>query len=204
MKHTIPFLGIVTILFLLPGCTRIIDWGKSSFCQGEKMEFDSKTPQDYIRSVTVYDQFYTRGRFDVMWLSDQVRTAYTNLYMLKQGKTEEKRTAFLRRQLAENQHFIVFYVVTPFNYSLGDANSEWSLFLQIADTYFTPVEVKLFDIEPEYKSFFGKHFNRFKITYRVKFEAKDADGKPVLDEHATQLSLHLRSLERKIKLDWNI
>ena len=51
--------------------------------------------QKYIRSVTMYDQLTTRARFDVLWLSDDVRVNYTNLYALKFGKTEEQKRSFL-------------------------------------------------------------------------------------------------------------
>lgn len=205
MKNTISFPVIVAMLFLCSGCSRVSDWVIHSFEQGDRAIYDETIPKQHIRSITVYDEFYTRGRFAVMWLSDAVRTVYTDVSAIRQGKSEEKRDSFLRRQLAENQHFIVFYVLAPYSYALNDPLGEWSIFLQIGDLYFEPIEIKAFELEPEYKAFFGKHYNRFKVAYRVKFEAKDAaDGKPLLREGVSQLSMHLRSLQRNIKLDWNL
>lgn len=204
MKYTIPFPIIVATLFLLPGCTRIVDWAKDSFYQGDKVSYDHSAPQEYIRSVTVYDQFYTRARFDVMWLSDSVRTAYAHVYDLKHGSVDSKSDSFLHKQLAKNNDYIVFYLLAPATYILGDPMSDWTLFLQIGDRSFEPVEVKEFNIEPEYRSFFGKLFNRFKVSYRITFQAQDSQGFPFVDENITMITLHARSFEKNIKFEWDL
>src|SRR5690606_26100571 len=95
----------------LGGCTRIVDWGRSSFYQGENIIL-SQAPESYIRSVVIYDQLRTVAIFDALWLSDVVRSAYTDAYALKRGKSWEQKQLFLRRQLEENNHFISFYVLS--------------------------------------------------------------------------------------------
>src|SRR5437762_11661542 len=89
----------IALLLLLPSCGRIIDWGERNFMQAPSLQAQITQAQEYIRSVTMYDQLSTRARFDVLWLSDDVRINYANLYALKFGKTEEQKKVFLRRQL---------------------------------------------------------------------------------------------------------
>src|SRR5438445_5826181 len=90
---------IASIVLLLPGCGRLIDWGTKTFNQSPSIESNITAAQKYIRSVTTYDQLTTRARFDVLWLSDAVRKNYTNLFTAKFGKTEEQKKTFLRRQI---------------------------------------------------------------------------------------------------------
>jgi len=203
MKYTISFPAMMAILFLLPGCTRLVDWVKCSFYQGGNVCYDASIPNQYIRSVTVYDEFDTCGRFDILWLSNQVRIAYAQVYNIKRGMIDDNNS-LVRCQLAENDYFITFYVIVPPTYILDDRASEWSLFLQIDGHRIVPIEIKEFDIEPEYKAFLGKHFNRFRVAYRVKFPAKDNEGVLFLDESIEAITLHARSFSKNLLFVWHV
>jgi hypothetical protein len=207
MKVLIKFNMVISalILFLLlPGCGRIIDWGTRTFEQAPSLQTSIERAQRYIRSVTLYDQLTTRARYDALWLSDDVRINYANLYALKFGKTEEQRKAFLRRQLEENNHFINFYVLSTYDHPLGDTNSEWTLFLEIDGKNYAPIEVKAVELSPEYIHIFGKKYNRFKVPYSVKFDAKDINDQPLITQETEKVILYGRSLHSEVVFVWEL
>lgn len=196
-------LSIMMVLLLLPSCGRVIDWGTKTFAQAPSMDSSVNAAQKYIRSVTSYDQLTTRARFDVLWLSDDVRINYANLYALKFGKTEEQKKIFLRRQLEENNHFISFYILSLHEYPLGDVNSDWTLFLTIDDKNYAPIEIKAVEFSPEYIYIFGKKYNRFKVPYSVKFDAKDINDQFLITPETKNITLHCRSLKAEVTFVWN-
>lgn len=203
LKQINLFLSIMLML-LLPSCGRLFDWGNRTFNQTPTINASVATAQEYIRSVTSYDELTTRARFDVLWLSDEVRTTYTNLYALKFGKTEEQRKIFLRRQLEENNHFISFYILSPYEHPLGDVNSEWTLFLTIDDKNYSPIEIKAVELTPEYMHIFGKKYNRFKVPYSVKFDAKDINDNFLITPETKNITLYCRSLKAEVTFVWDL
>lgn len=204
MKHSISFKNLIfTILVGLSGCGRVVDWGKDSFKQGKDIE-KSTVPQEYLRSIRMYDQLTTAAAFDALWLSNEVREAYTDLNALRHGKTEEQRKSFLRRQLKENDRFISFYILSLDSIPLGDPSSQWSLFLEVNGNKYTPIEVKTIDLEPEYQSFFDKKYSRFKTAYRVKFDSKDVEDQFIIDRMTKKIELFFRSVDKETSLMWDI
>lgn len=204
MKLNVSFYFALIMLFSLPGCGRIIDWGKQTFNQGQEVDEINKRVKGYIRSIKVYDQFTTRGIFDAIWLSDESRTAYADLYAFRQGKSDEHTKTFLRRQLEENKHFISFYVLSLYEVPLGDANSEWNLILKVNDAEYVPVEVKKIELPHEYRIFFGDKFTRFKEPYIVKFNANDVDDKAIITPETNKLELLFRAVDRRVVLCWEL
>lgn len=194
-----------SILILLPGCQRIVEWGKGNFYQGDAADwYVPENIKPYLKSVTVYDQFNTVGMFDVLWLSDDVRAAYTEAYTFKRGKDEEHRNLFLRRQLAENNHFIVFYILSPQTIPLSGPETDWSIALRIDDDFYTPIEIKRIELSPEYKALFSGRFNRFKIAYQVRFDAKDVEGDSLLSMKTKWMMLYFRSVYKEVELCWEL
>ena len=191
------------LLSLLPSCSKLVDWGKDTFPQGEQLDVDLTPAQSYIQSVTVYDQFTTRAKFDALWLSDEVRTIYSDLYSSKYGRTEEQRKSFLRRQLEENKHFISFYILSLYEMPLGDQNSQWSVFLRIDEKNYAPMEIKSIDLSTEYVLIFGKRFNRFKVAYQCKFDAKDIDDQLLISTQISNIALYFRSVKKETTLVWH-
>ena len=205
MKRDMLFLFFCTILIvLLPGCGRIIDWGKDNFYQGCEVNKNVSAARSYIKSKRVYDQFSLVGAFDVLWLSDAVRKTYVDLYARKYGKNEEQKQVFLRRQLEENNHFITFYVLNPKNIILGEKDSYWSILLKVGDKVFTPIEQKVIDVSSEYIDIFGKKYNQFKDVYLVYFNAKDIENNFLIDKDTRCISLLFRSHDKDITLCWGV
>src|SRR5690242_4861829 len=108
INRVVPFI----LLAALPGCGRIIDWGSTLFYQGDQLTDLSKRVAPFIRSITIHDQLETKAAFDILWLNDPVRTVYSELHILRQGKNDQKLQAVLRRQLEENNLYISFYVLS--------------------------------------------------------------------------------------------
>lgn len=204
MKLNGTILFVCILFIMLPGCGRLVDWGKKTFNQGQEGEGINKRVRDYIRSVKVYDQFTTRGIFDAMWLGDEVRAAYADLYAYRQGKSDEHTKAFLRRQLEENKLFIAFYVLSLYEVPLGDPSSEWTIIMKINDKEFTPCEIKKIELPHEYRIFFGDKFNRFKEAYMVKFNAKNMDEEFILTPETSCIELLFRALDRRVSLCWEL
>lgn len=188
----------------LGGCTRIVDWGRTNFYQGDDVIQFSREAQRYIRSVTVYNQLRTVAIFDALWLCDPVRNAYTDSYALKRGKSLEQKQLFLRRQLEENNHFISFYVLSIYTIPLGQSDGSWQLLLEINGNLYTPLEIKQVELTPEYRSFFSEKCNRFRTPYLVKFAAKDVDDKSLITENTKYIALHFRSIKKHTSLIWDI
>lgn len=198
-------LFFVSALLLLPSCGRVIDWTERNFTQAPEIKTNIAQAQCYIRSVATYDQLSTRARFEVLWLSDEVRAHYADLYALKFGKTQEQKKSFLRRQLEENNHFISFYVLSTYEYPLGDAHSEWTFFLNIDGKNYAPIELKTVELSPEYRYIFGKKkYNRFKVPYSLKFDAKNIDDQFLITPETTNITLYGRSLKSEVSFVWNL
>lgn len=196
-------ISILIIISFLPACTRLVDWAQCNFYQGISLSDACGDPCLLVRSVTMYDQFETVGHFDALWLSDQVRTAYVDLYIRSLGKNEEQKNILLKRQLDENKHFIIFFVLCPYEMPLGETHSIWNLFLEIDGAHFDPIEIKMVELSPIYRSYFGKHYNRFKAAYQIKFDARDIQDNPLINHNTTQLMLHFRSAHKEGTLCWN-
>ncbi|MFI5332858.1 MAG: hypothetical protein ACHQVS_02025 [Candidatus Babeliales bacterium] len=204
MKRIYQLAAMAICLMGLPGCGHVIRWAESNFDQGEILEPVSKVPRNYLRSAYIHRQFSTVALIDALWLSDEVRTVYAQTYGVKNGKNEQMTKAFLRRQLEENKHFISFYVLTNFSLNIGDQNNTWAFFLTVGETTVAPNEIRVTELTPEFKAFFGKCYNRFKSIYLVKFNAKTPDGKPLITEDAQTMDLHFRSIEKEAILSWQV
>lgn len=198
-------LFIFSCLAIIPGCGRLIDWTKDHFNQSNTLDVDRDIAKRYLRSSVVYDQFSTVAMFDALWLSDEIRTLYTDLYVRKNGRGEQQRKAFLRRQLEENNHYISFYVLSLYDVPLMSENqgcANWSLFLRVGEHDFFPIEIKSVELPPEYRDMFCKRFNRFKSAYRIKFEATDIEGNLILAPGVKQMAFYFRSIEKEAVMVW--
>jgi len=205
MKRDIIFsVTCLLLLGLLPGCGKIIDWAKENFDQGEPLKNKVSEARKFVRSARIYDQFELVGGFDALWLCDDLRILYSDLYALKNGKTQEQRKVFLRRQLEENNHFISFYLLGLQKTPLNEQDAIWSIFLQVGDRMFHPNEVKLIDLTPEYIEIFGKKYSKFKDPYLVYFNAKDIEDYVIIGQDIEKISLVFRTLDREATLSWNL
>jgi len=195
----------ISAMFLLSGCSTIIDWGKKSFKQNITIPTNRDQVVSYIRAETVYDQFDTLAHFVALWLNDEVRTAYAQIYSRSRGGSPEQEEILIKRQLEEAKNFIAFYVLSLAEVKLGELESEWHLFLKINDTtIIIPTDVKQTDLPHEYAYFFGKHNTRFKTAYRVLFDAKDLEDRCILDASTQTVTLVIRAVNKEVLLEWQI
>ncbi len=180
------------LLFLFPGC-RYFRWGKNVFHQSKTQCTYDTLKQNYIRSLRIYDHFTTLALFDVFWLSDEVRTLYSKEYISRYGYTQERYTTFLRRQLAENDHEIAFYILASVPHAcdvlLTDEQTPWTIYLNIHNISYEPKSLKVIDLPPVYQVFFGKRYTISKTAYLVTFAAKTIEGKPIITQATNSLSL---------------
>lgn len=197
---------------LLTGCSRYVCWVEDVFNEGQPTADYKYITQCYVRSIRVYDQFATLGLFDVLWLSDEVRTAYAKIYACKIGLSEDRYQIFVRRQLEENNHYLSFYVLGSIpscegkdHSILGTKDSVWSIVLFIDGKRYTPREIKTVDLTPEYMRFFGKTFTHFKTPYIVTFDAKDAFGQSLIEPGVTRsIKIVLRRMGRQECVVWTL
>ena len=205
MKRDIIFFLLISFtLMALSGCGRIIDWGKKSVDQGENIKKEITKAKKHIISSRIYDQFELVGSFDSLWLTDEVREIYADLYVLKRGRTDVEKKIFLRRQLEENNHFISFYMLSVADIVIGEKDSAWTVLLRIGDYNFMPTELRSIELSSEYKFIFGKKFNRFKTAYIVHFNAKDIEDRPIIQPGTDAISLVFRTVNKETVQSWHI
>jgi hypothetical protein len=86
--------------------------------------------------------------------------------------------------------------------SLNVKPSPWSIYLELNGKTYAPSEVKAAELPLEYEALFGKHINKHKRPYEIRFERKDADGKDILPENTKELTLHFSSAKHFTKAVW--
>jgi len=168
---------LVGVLGFYAGCLKYHDLVKSEFPQSKTQPDKHDVAYRYRRTALVYDVFQTKAIFNALWLSDEVRTAYVDVYGGKRGMDEQAKEEVLKRLLEENKHWLNFYVLAEMNdktyTSLSDKYASWTLFLTVDhDKKIVPESIKEVDLEPEYQLMFAKTFNLFKTAYLVKFPLK--------------------------------
>lgn len=196
------FMGLLVLVFL-PGCgCRVIQWGKDWCNQGSNVPNLYGAAACYLRSISVYDQFTTLAMFDALWLSDEVRTMYVNMCAYKTCKTQDQRDTILRRQLAENEHYISFYVISLYEVPLKEKEGVWTISLEVDDACYMPVEVKAVDLSPEYEAIFGKRLTCFKVPYIVRFDAYDTNKCALITSTTKSIKLIFRSVIKECCVEW--
>lgn len=174
---------LLVMLVFMTSCVKYYDLVKSEFPQGKDQPDKREVAAHYKRTATVYDEFQTKAVFNALWLSDELRTAYVDVYCDKRGLSCDEKEEMLKRQLQENKYWVSFYVLADVrsktNQSLSDENAMWTLHLKLGD-YETliPESIKEVDLDPEYQLFFGATFNLFKTAYLVKFPLQPEPSLP--------------------------
>lgn len=188
------------VMSLVPGCIKYHKTLPSEFPQGQEKQDPRDITANYVKSARVYDQFVTRAFFDALWLSDEVRVAYANLYCSKRGKSPEDTEAFITRQQEENNHWTTFYVLADVRdrqgASLSDKNAAWTFYFKIGDHKTEALSVKEIELEPEFQAFFDQKFNSFKTAYAVKFPVHDGD------KRTEPVQLVIESVYKSVTLTW--
>lgn len=198
-------LVVFSVLFLF-GCTPYQPWLKDVFNQGESIDPQTTLVRQYRRTEHVYDQFDTLGHFTALWLSDEVRQVYSQVYACKYCFNEQQYRQLQQEQFAENSNYISFYVLTAMpscnNSLLSDEDPEWSVCLSLGGRLYSPLEIAEVQLPPEYMLFFGKTYTRFKSSFLVKFSANDESGESLLKLGICHIDLVFSRPDRKVYLTW--
>lgn len=201
---------LLSVIVMLSGCVPYYKLSKGEFPQGTDLETHYDITQNFVRSQRIFDQFTTLANFDALWLSDQTRIAYVDMYCKKRGRSNEAQEAMLERQLEENRHWISFYVLADvrdvFNGAMNDKTPDWTPYLEVGSQKLEPVAIKEIELEPEYIHLFGSKLNSFKTAYLVSFPAQDQSGKFYLDlcKTSSMLKLVFSSVDKSCSVEWNL
>lgn len=206
LKNIITLVGLVC---LLPACIKYSDLAKSEFPQGTKQADQRMVAQKYRRGAKIYDDFETRAFFHALWLSDELRKSYVDVYSKKRGLSEEAKEEMLKRQLEENKYWITFYVLADVRdktyEALNDRNAHWTAYVTIDDKKITPEKdgIKPVDLEPEYQLFFGKAiFDLFKAGYLVRFSVQQDLSEKINKGQFKNIKLVIGSVYKECALAW--
>lgn len=207
-KNVLKNMTMVCLLVTISSCgVKYYDIVKSEFPQCPDTPDHREVAARYVRKLPIYDEFQTKAIFNALWLSDPVRTAYTDVYSSKRGLDCEAREALLKRQLEENKYWVSMYVLADIRdniyTSLSDPNSLWTLSLQIdCDKRIVPESIKEVDLAPEIKLFFGEQVN-FKTAYLVKFPITSDIADRLTRRRYKELFLMVSSVYKECKMVWN-
>lgn len=172
---------LVFMFILFPSCVKYYELSKSEFPQGKEKEFDKKVVINSLQCKKIYDQFATKAIFDVLYMSDELRTLSTVLYCAQHGKDNNFKSAMLRRQLEENRHWVSFYILSwmpnDLDKQLNDKEATWGMYLEFEDgTKVSPVSIReVDDLPAEIRFYYGYRVSDYKTPYLVKFPARDGD-----------------------------
>lgn len=210
MKSIVPRIAahtlLITLLFCTSGCINYTQVSQAEFPQGEEQELRPEIAFHNIRSARVYDEFMTLGIFDALWLSDETRTAFVDLFTRKRGRDERFHDSLLRRELDENSLHVSFFLLADVrgeeHTELDDVDAIWSMYLEApSGEKVVPASIKKIDVSPEMQSFFSFRFTRYKTPYEVKFPIKNIVGNHYLD-NSGPFKLVLASVDRRIEMLW--
>ena len=194
---------IAISMVLLPGCGGVTDWASQTFNQGKQHADHKAVVEKYMRSIKIYDQFETIALFDVLFLSDDIRDAYSKLFSSTHGRSQEAHLTFLRRQLKTNEHFVSFYVLSTHQVPLNLKPAVWSIYLKVGDVAYQPLEIKAIELAPEYNRFFGKRLTNHKRPYEIRFERQDTEGRDIL-EGASCVDLVFSTPKYHSSVSWDL
>jgi hypothetical protein len=183
-------------------CLKYHQFLKKEVPQGKDKCDKREVAYNFLRSKRVYDEFRTQAIFHVLWLSDDVRTAYIDDYSSRRGKNRDSCEALLRRQLEENRRWMSFYVIADVrqrnNVLLSEKGSYWTMYVKtFSGEKIEPLSIKEIDLEPEYQSMFAHRFDPFKSTYLVRFPRCDGE------EGGEDFSLVISSSKKAVSFEWD-
>ncbi len=177
-------ISVIACLAVLPGCYQIEGWERDHFYQGAKYFPNIDDPQTPInivkrnmRTMRVYDEFGTLGIFDALWLNDEVRQVYIDLHARRMGLSPEMEQQLLRRQMAEQQDALSFFVIAyapnttmPLD---EEGNAPWTIFLKTPVGQLRPLSIRIVELSVEYKYVLSNYLSKHKTVYLVRFDPWD-------------------------------
>ena len=204
------YIFIIANLILLSGCT-VVEWGKKTFNQGCKSEIHLSVPRGHMRNVRVYDEFVTLGIFNAMLISNDVIESYVNLHAEKNEMCEEERQILLNSEIEKTEKVISFYLLaytprsrSPIYVPNKYETAPWKVYLNVGCEVYEPYKIKIVELKPEYKLFFGKYLTKFKVVYLLEFLDKDKNGDCLIKEDTKAIKLGFTSFNNKVCLTWKL
>jgi hypothetical protein len=204
---------MLAALSCMTSCVKYTDFAPTEFPQGKKQVDKRMVAQRHRRSTILYNEFETCAIFDALWLSDELRTAYVDLYGTRRGMSQDSQEAMLKMQLEENRHWITFVLLADVRdksfVSLGDSGASWTAYAQVDGKKFIPAEkkdgVKEIELEPEIQQFFGKTykpFTSFKTAYQIKIPVDKTLAEQIASGGINSLKLVVSSPYKEGVLEW--
>ncbi len=198
------------LLFLvvcIPGCVKYYDVAPTVFPQAAKVEYDRNLITHHVRHNTVYDQFTTLAVFDSLWFSDLMRKEFVAAYAAKRGLGAHAQDELLKRNLEENSHWFVVYVLADIrhrsNNTLSEPHAYWTLSLTLDDQ--PPIAAdkpKEVELDPELENFFRPYANSFKMAYKVTFQLNTQQAECIRNKKYKKLVLTYSSPRNKVDINW--
>ena len=173
-----PYIFLLLVLFL-PGCRRLLNWGRLNFDQACLVESSIDIIKCYIRSVNVYNQLVTLAIFDAMLLSKEVTD------LAQSGPFPE--TSF----------FILGFAPGTDRRPLNSEPTNqfgWEVSLLANGQRLKPITLKCVDLPARYKFLFDDKWSQFKNGYFVTFDYKSGPDETVI--------LCFNSLRKKSAIKW--
>lgn len=206
VKTIFSFSFLICLMLLFSSCgVKYYNIVKTETPQSPNQPTVREVAMRYVKSQTVYNQFETLAVFDALWLSDEVRKAYVDIYSNKHGLTQGAKDSMLKRNLEENNHWVTFYVLADVrdrtHPTLSDKDSAWSLYATHGAVSVEPETIKEVELECEYQMFFGRgRFVPSKAAYIVKFPATEflKQQSPLTD-----VKLIIGSVLKKAEFVWD-
>lgn len=183
---------VVPVVVLTFGCIKTYKLVPSETSQGIEREKNEEVAKNNVRSAKIYNQWETLAQFDAIWLSEQTRDSYVDLYCVRRGKGAEARESMRAREREENKETISFYVLADvrdqFHPALTDNDAAWTMYLNIKGKKVRPTSIIEVELDTEIQTLFGHRFvsPKFKTPYLVRFPARDAEGHPYLAQSVCQ------------------
>lgn len=200
-------LFLFMVVAVTPSCIKYHKIIKSEFPQGEDTPDLYEVSHDYLRSITIYDQFTTLAVFDALWLSPTVEAVYTDLYNKRRGKVGEEVKAAEAEQEKDHEEHIAFYLLADVrakvNKEMQEPNAYWTVALENNQgNRLEAASIKLMrDLDPEYQLLFRTRFNLFKNVYLVKFPKSEVER--LFFKRGEPLTMLLSSPVKNIRLSWH-
>jgi len=194
----------------MSACVKTYKLAPSETPQGKEHKDKREVVKENLRSVRVYDEWQTSAMFDVLWMSDQTRCAYADLYSIRRGFDAAAREQKIQEELAKNNETITFYILAdvrdPFHPDLGDDTPAWTIHLDVHGNKVLPQNVDDAEngeeLEPEILTLFGHRYRKpkFKKPYIVKFSVGTI--KSHIDAKKP-FKMIISSVTRQCELGWN-
>lgn len=206
MKYFLPIM--FGFLLLAPGCAnRFSDWSSDHVEQGIVRAVPKKVVLDYLRTARIYKDFSTRGFFDALWLSDEVRTAYVDLHAAQSALAEDEKQELLHRQLAENEKELSFYLLSHIpdtDKALGEEDCSWTVALRVNGILYKPKNITEIEFGPEYALLLKTVTSRHKNNQLVTFALKDERGRSIITRKTRLIELVFSTVDRSAVLTWHL